>query len=244
MAEQGSPAFAELVDQFVCNRCELDPFTATFLGFREWDHRVCDTSPAGWRHRDERNRHWLETFRAIDPATLSDADQIDRELILARVAAETATSDFQQWRRGLEQYTRNGVFELFVHRARPEPEAVAAAIARLARVPETVADARANLSAELADPVILTRDLRAVEGAADFMRSEVGSFVEDPALRARLEAAAAPAAAAYDDLATGMRALSGRAHGSFVFGEQRYDTLLRVGGAHLHRVELARDGPA
>ena len=229
MSASSAPlAFAVLVDQFVREQCQLDPITSSFLGLRDWDRVVPDTSAAGWRHRDDRRRFWIRAFEAVD-ATPSTADRIDRELVLARLGAEMANANFESWRRAPEPYCRDGVFEIFVHRGRPEPEAVAAAIARLAHVPQTVADAKANLTADLAHPVILTRGLGTVKGAAEFLRTEVGSFVSDPALRAQLETAVAPAAAAYDDLAAHIRTLTVIAHGSYAFGEQRYDTLLRVG---------------
>ncbi|MFN2451649.1 MAG: DUF885 domain-containing protein [Candidatus Dormibacteria bacterium] len=222
-------AFAELVDTFIDERCGLDPVTASFLGRREWDAELADLSAAGWRHHDERNRHWLGVFAEVDPGGLTAEEGIDRDLLLARLGLETATSDFENWRRAPEIYTRDGVFELFVHGAREEPEAVDSAITRLARLPETVAHAKANLSGDHAHPALLARDLGTVRGSAEFLRRGLGAFVSDAALRRRLEEAAAPAAAAYDDLAAHVAGLAGNAHGGFAWGQRRYDTLLRVG---------------
>lgn len=221
--------FARLVDEFVREQCALNPALATFLGFTDRDHEVIDTSAAGFRHRDDRDRHWLQVFEQIGERELSDDQRVDRQLLIARLGAAVRTADFESWRRSPEHYVADGVFELFVHQMRPEAEAVAAAIDRLAAVPRIVADAKANLDASMAHSDIIRRDLVSVRGQAVFLRDELGSFVSDPALRDRLVKAAAPAAQAYDELGDHLEQLAQRATGTFVFGEQRYNAVLQQG---------------
>jgi len=209
---QPNPHFESLVDDFIADRCRLDPGMASFLGKREWDHNIADTSAAGHRHREARNRHWLGAFAQVDPSALTQSQSIDRELVLARVGGDVATADF----------------ELFLHQARPEAEATAAALDRLAAVAQTVENARNNLDAALASPDVLRRDLQTIRGQAQFLRQDLAGFVSDPALQEQLRAAAAPAAAAYDDLGDHVEALAKVAHGTFVFGQERYNMVLQI----------------
>jgi uncharacterized protein (DUF885 family) len=224
-----SDRFQSLVAEYVREQSAAHPGSASFLGDREWDHESTDMSAAAIRHREARDRHWLRTFERVDPDGLTADQRVDRELILAQVGAAVDTASFQAWKRAPEQYVNDGVFELFVHQARPEGEAVAAAVDRLARVPALVAAAKRNISADLASPDILRRDLATVRGQAYFLREELASFVNDPELQQRLRAAAEPAAAAYDELGDHVERLAGRAKGSFVFGEQRYNSVLQKG---------------
>ncbi|MGI8847244.1 MAG: DUF885 domain-containing protein [Candidatus Dormibacteria bacterium] len=221
--------FDALVAGFIEDQCRLAPENASFLGRTDYDHAVSDTSADGFQEHHDRDRHWVRTFEDVDSSELSGSQRIDRELILARLGAEVATADFQFWRRAPEQYVQDGVFNLFVHQARPQAEAVAAAVTRLAAVPQTVANATANLSADLACPEVLRRDLATVRGQAQFLREDLPGFVQDPVLRQRLGDAAAPAAAAYDNLADHVDALAEVAHGSYVFGEKNYNAVLQTG---------------
>jgi uncharacterized protein (DUF885 family) len=224
-----SASFKNLVDELVRDICRRDPGAASFCGLTEWDHEVADRSATAFERQDEQDRRWLSTFEQVEPAQLTAEERIDRELILARVGEAVANADYLGWRRSLSPYVQDGVFELFVHRARPEPEAVAAAIDRLGHVPDAVAAGRANLSAELAHPRVLRRDLVTVRGEARFLREELPDFVTDPALRERLRRAAEPAAQAFDELAAHVSSLAAIAHGDLTFGERRYNNLLQIG---------------
>ena len=221
--------FEDLVKSYVREQCELDPVTATNLGWTQWDHESRDFSAAGYRHRDARDRHWLRVFDRIDDSQLTDSQRIDRDLIVAKLSSAVATARFQSWKRSPEEYVADGVFDLFVHQMRAEEEAVSAAIDRLAAVPTTVRCAITNLSPKLAHPEIIRRDLATVRGQAEFLRNEVGELVHDPAQRTRLLTAAAPAAAAYDQLADHLEKLAQRATGTFVYGETNYNSVLEQG---------------
>ncbi len=225
-----SASFQALVDDFVRDQCRADPAMASFWGLTEWDHEVADLSADGFGKRDASNRRWLSTFEDADSAELTAEQRVDRELILARVGVAVANADYLDWRRSPDPYAwADGTFALFVHQARPEDEAVAAALDRLAKVPDLVAAARANLSAELAHPQILRRDLATIRGKAQFLRGELEDFVQDPARSEQLRRAAEPAARAFDELASHVEQLAQSAQGDFAYGVERYDNLLQIG---------------
>jgi uncharacterized protein (DUF885 family) len=219
--------FESLVAEFVNQTATDGPAEASLRGLTEWDHELEDLSEEAIEARHARDKHWLQTFQSLDTTGLSDRQTIDRELIVAQLGARVANFDFDAWRRSPEQYLGNGVFYLFIHGTRPQAEAVAAAIDRLAQVPRNLNAAKKNLRADLASPDILNRELTTIRGQATFLRHELGSLVDDAALSQQLLAAAEPAAAAYDDLAEFVEQLAAKATGTFVFGEQRYNTVLQ-----------------
>ena len=141
-----------------------------------------------------------------------------------------ATADFDAWRRYPTAYLENGVFELFVHGTRDESAAVEAAVQRLAQVPHALQAGRENLDPALVDAELARQwAIPNAAAQASFLREGLAGFVADPGRRAELEQAGAVAATAYDEYVDYLEDLAGRATGSFVFGEERYDAVLRMG---------------
>src|ERR1700727_1525952 len=127
-------------------------------------------------------------------------------------------------------YLKNGVFELFVHGTRDEAAAVEAAVQRLAQVPEALRAGRENLDPALVDAELVRQwAIPNAAAQASFMREGLAGFVTDAARRAELEEAGAAAATAYDEYVDYLEDLAGRSFGSFVFGEEHYDDVLRIG---------------
>jgi uncharacterized protein (DUF885 family) len=234
--------FDRAVAQFLREYLEAEPVGASFYGLTEWDGRLPDLTAAGFAAREAAAAGWLERFSSWgsggpseghspgpSPA-LSPEQRIDLALLQAHLGQQVATADFAAWRRYPTAYLENGVFELFVHGTRDEAAAVDAAVHRLAQVPDALAAGRENLEPALVDAE-LVRQWAVPNAAAQaaFMREGLAGFVADPGRRAELEQAGAAAATAYDGYVEYLEELAGRATGSFVFGEERYDSVLRIG---------------
>jgi uncharacterized protein (DUF885 family) len=219
--------FESLAAEFFDETAAANPADASLHGLTEWDHELEDLSEPAIVARHRRDQHWLQAFAALDPSTLTAEQAIDRDLVVARLGARINNFDFDSWRRSPEQYLGSGVFQLFVHGTRPQAEAVAAAVDRLARVPGNLEAAKQNLRADLASADLLKRELVSIRGQAAFLRNELGAFVNDEGLRGKLLEAALPVADAYDDLAEFVEQLVPKAVGSFAFGERRYNTVLQ-----------------
>jgi uncharacterized protein (DUF885 family) len=134
------------------------------------------------------------------------------------------------WRRQPEMYLSpglGGVFSLFLHRLKPEPELARAAAARLRQVPRVLEDGRRNVKPELAPDIYVDRALRQARAGARYAREFVAREVDDPQLRAEVAEAGAIAADAMDSYATWLEELLPRAHGAWAIGEERYSRLLR-----------------
>jgi uncharacterized protein (DUF885 family) len=218
------------VAEFLEEVFEEHPCLTTFLGRTEWDHQLDDTTAAGFERREAATRAWLDRFSAFEAVGLTAEQQVDLALLMAHLREKVATADFAGWRRNATTYVGNGIYELFVHGTRPEAEATAAALDRLAQVPAALAAGRENLDPTLIDGELLRQwGIPNVTAQATFMRTGLGVFVKDAALRQKLEEAGVEAAAAYEAFVGFLAELAERANGSFVFGEERYDAVLKVG---------------
>jgi uncharacterized protein (DUF885 family) len=225
-----SAAFDGAVAAYLNEYFEAHPSESSYYGLTEWDHQLEDASAAAFEGRNATARSWLERFNTVDPAGLTAEQRVDLALLQAALGERVATAGFAAWRRNATVYLENGVFELFMHGTRPEAEATAAAVARLAQVPAMLAAGRDNL-----DPALISADLLRqwaipnVAAQASFMLEGLGVFVAEPGLRQELERAGAAAAAAYEAFGTHLSDVAERATGSFAFGEERYDAVLRIG---------------
>jgi hypothetical protein len=172
------------VAEFLEEVFEEHPCLTTFLGRTEWDHQLDDTTAAGFERREAATRAWLDRFSAFEAVGLTAEQQVDLALLMAHLREKVATADFAGWRRNATTYVGNGIYELFVHGTRPEAEATAAALDRLAQVPAALAAGRENLDPTLIDGELLRQwGIPNVTAQATFMRTGLGVFVKDAALR-------------------------------------------------------------
>jgi uncharacterized protein (DUF885 family) len=222
--------FDDAVAQFLRQYFVTEPVGASFYGLTEWDGRLSDMTAAGFAAREAAAVRWLERFRTAPEAALTPEQRTDLALLRAHLGAQVATADFAAWRRYPTAYLENGVFELFVHGTRDEAAAVEAAVQRLAQVPDALRAGRENLDPTLVDAELARQwAIPNAAAQASFMRQGLAGFVTDPRRRAELEQAGAAAATAYDEYVADLEGLAARATGSFVFGEERYDAVLRIG---------------
>jgi len=228
--------FDGAVAQFLREYLEAEPVGASFYGLTEWDGLLPDLTAAGFREREAAAQRWLERFTGwpeAGPETgsgLTPDQRTDLALLRAHLGQAVATADFAAWQRSPTIYLENGVFELFVHGTRDEAAAVEAAVQRMAQVPTALQAGRHNLDPALVDAELLRQwAIPNAAAQASFMREGLAGFVTDPVRRAELEQAGAAAATAYDEYVDYLGDLAERATGSFVFGEEHYDAVLRLG---------------
>jgi uncharacterized protein (DUF885 family) len=222
--------FASLCREFLAEEYDAAPVMASGLGLTGYDARLDDLSESAFLERRRRSAAWLARFRAVPDDGLGLDDRIDRDLLVAMLAGRGVVAEWEAWRRQPEVYVTpclQGVFGLFLHRLRPEPELVQAAVARLRSVPEALGHARRNLVPELVPGVFVDRALGQVRSGARYLRELLPAETADPALRAALAEAGAAAGEALDTFATFLEELRPRATGDFALGEARYGRLLR-----------------
>ncbi len=222
--------FQSLVDEFLAREYEVSPVRASQLGLTAYDDRVDDLSAASFDARDAEAAEWLRRFGALDDGELGPAEQIDRDLVASVLRGRLIMADWQTWRRDPATYTDavlGGIFTLFLHRLRPEPELVESALARMREIPRALAQGTANLARDLAHPVILRRGAGAARGGARYLRDLLPLEVAPGDGRDRLAAQGADAGRAMDEWAAHLDVLAGEASGAWQLGEARYTRLLR-----------------
>ncbi|MFN8517908.1 MAG: DUF885 domain-containing protein [Chloroflexota bacterium] len=115
---------------------------------------------------------------------------------------------------------------MFLHRLRPDQDLVDAAVTRLAQVPGVFASGRQNLDPALAHPILVERGMGSATAAARYLRDYLPGEVRDVELAERLRSAGLRAADAFDDWARFLEGFRNAAHGTWVFGEERYSRIL------------------
>lgn len=224
------PAFADLTEEFLREEFEESPVRASGLGLTEYDARLDDLSEAAFERRRHSDGAWLARFKGVDDGELNADDAIDRDLVVSILRGRQIVEDFEAWRRQPDTYLNpgmQGIFSLFLHRLRPEAELVEAAISRLEHIPANLNDGKRNLRAEMVPAIFLDRAANQARAGARYVRDLLPQQVDDESLRARLAAAGATTAKAYESYVTFLEEMRPDADGEWALGEARYSRLLR-----------------
>jgi uncharacterized protein (DUF885 family) len=222
------------------------PTTASGLGLSDYDGELGDFSQLGFERRERGTRRWASRLAELGWATrpardeptrneptrneLTRDDRIDAALVASHLAGEEVMDSWQHWRRDPDVYLEpclRGVSLLFLHRLRPEPELVEAAVSRLRQVVGVLDCARSQLDPALASPVVVGRAAVGARGGAEFLRESLPREVASPELRAKISEAAEVAAAAFSEFGEWLAEFAKGANGPFALGEERYTRLLR-----------------
>jgi uncharacterized protein (DUF885 family) len=224
-----SDPFEQLLDELMAREFEESPMMAAVVGRDGFDHRLDDLSADGFERRSAGDRDWLRRFDEVDPGTLTPDQAIDRALVMSRLDLRGALAGWEEWRRSPEGYLETGITELFLMALRPEDELTDSAVARLHGIGSVLAQAEQNLDPTLADTMIVERGLAQCVANIGFARHEVALLAGSPANQDRLRTAGEVAARAYEGFARFLQELAPRCTGSYRFGQERYDQVLRRG---------------
>jgi uncharacterized protein (DUF885 family) len=223
---------AALLQTFLQETFEHSPVLASQLGVDGYDDRLDDLSESAFEEDRQRSARWLQTFEQLDDSTCATFDErLDRDLVRSNLRGRAVLDDWLMWRRQPELYLNpglGGVFTLFLHRLKPEPELVKSAVARLRAVPRALEDGRHNLRAELAPRIYVDRAIRQARAGMRYVGEVLPAQVADPELAAQLADWGAIAAGAMEVFADFLQdELLPRANGEWAIGERRYTRLLR-----------------
>lgn len=220
----------KLLGKWLDSELAHQPVNASALGVVGYDDQLGDFSAASFEGRPAEDRQWAGRFDHLTLGREPFDARIDVTAVLAHLAGRAVVNDWQAWRRDPSIYLDpclNGVFALFLHRLRPEPALVAAAVARLKQVSGVLGAGRANLDPDLAPPLLVERSLRAAGAGVRYLRELLPAEVTDEGLRSDLAVAADHAATAVEDFASVLEGLAERARGDWAIGEAHYSGLLR-----------------
>ncbi|MBF6557495.1 MAG: DUF885 domain-containing protein [Acidimicrobiales bacterium] len=228
MAEPSDP-FELAIDALMAREFEESPLMAAALGRDGFDHRLDDCTAAGFERRAADDRLWLQRFSDMDPHALTSEQVIDRALVMATLDRRVALTGWEEWRRSPEGYLETGITELFLLAIRTEDELTEAAVARLNGIGSVLDEAAENLDPSLASRLIVERSLAQCVANIGFARNDVCQLASGPGHQDRLRAAGEVGARAYEKFAQFLRGFAPTCTGSYEFGEDRYNDVLRRG---------------
>ncbi|MBV9601815.1 MAG: DUF885 domain-containing protein [Chloroflexi bacterium] len=224
--------FGDLAQTFLDETFQDSPVLASQLGVEGYDDRLDDLSEAAFDDRSRRSAAWLARFDRLDDSACATFDeQLDLGLIRSTLRGRAILDDWQMWRRQPETYMApglGGIFSLFLHRLRPEPELVGSALARLRAMRGALEDGRHNLKPELTPRVYVDRAIRQARSGARYLSEILPSEVHDDALRGELADWGGIAAGAMEVYADFLESsILPTASGAYAIGSDRYSRLLK-----------------
>ena len=205
---------------------KTDPYFAVYQGAHQYDGKFADWSPAGLKARGDFLRKVVSDAGAY--TAVSGKDKFERDYMVQVAKGQLF------WLEVADQPHTNpawyvGAFDPNVYLARdyaPRPQRAAALATFLEGVPAAAAAIKGNIKGPIAESLVIY-GTSAFSGYADFYGKDVlAAFadVNDPALQARLSAAAAKAAAAMADLSTWLKGQQGDA--TFALGPDKFAQML------------------
>ena len=218
-----------LIDEYIAERSREYPVAASSLGIDGYDDKLTDYSLDAIHRRYGLEDSWLSRFEQLSPDSLTQDEVIDRGLVISTLRGMQIMRDWEVWRRDPAAYLGpglTGVFVLFLHRVKPEPELIDAACARLLAIPSVLEHGKTHLDASLASPIFVERAIGQCRAGIRYARELVPAEGSEPAGRARLAEAGEKAARAFEDFLDFLTKLLESASGPYAIGEERYSALL------------------
>ncbi len=148
-ADSEDARFAAIAQRWLDGSLRLSPVSATQVGEHRYDHELDDAGPAGRKAGEDFDRAILKDLAGIDRAKLSRANQVDALILENRVRASLWDSEtLQSWAWDPLVYNElagGALYTLMARAFAPLPIRLAAATARMEKLPGLFAQMRANL---------------------------------------------------------------------------------------------------
>ena len=232
-ASAADQAFETLADQYLDERIDLSPVEATAIGDHRADDRLDDVDAAARERERKAIRRYRDTLAAIDPASLSRANQVDAEILRNEIESTLFELDtLEEWAWNPVHYvdlSGRSVYGLLARDFAPLEQRLDNAAARLEQLPRFLEQARASLQPERVPKIHAETAIRQNPGLVSIIETMIVPQLDalPEALRARLEAAIETAKDAVAEHQTWLEEeLLPRAAGDFRIGAELYDRKL------------------
>ena len=224
----GGTAFNAVAHEYLEDYYRRQPTQATYLGIHTYDDRLEDYSRQAVTDAIASARQFRDRVAAVDPQTLSAANQLDREQLLHAIDSRLLTLEIvRPWAKDPDSYSSgltNTAYIMIKRNFAPAEQRLRELIAREKAMPAALAQARKNIDNP---PKVYTEiAIEQIDGNRRFFETAVASAfpgVTDKALLADFKAANGAVVLSFreykkwlqDDLLT-------RSNGDFAIGEDTY----------------------
>ncbi|MGA8297415.1 MAG: DUF885 domain-containing protein [Acidimicrobiales bacterium] len=222
-------AFDGVLEDWLQEQLADSPVMASALGADGAHGEIDDLSEESFAKRRRANNEWIERLGSTGDDGLSPAQRVDRDGIVSTLRGRVVLESWQAWRRDPMAYLDpcfEGVLTLVVHRIFPEQELAGYVASRLRAIAGALESGRANLSAELASPLIVGRAQQQCEAAVSYFEDALPLEFSVAELRESVAQAGRVAAEACAAFGSFLAELGEAAQGSYALGENRYTALL------------------
>ena len=224
----GDAAFSAAAGEYLEDLYKRQPTLATYLGIHKFDDRLDDYSRQAVTDAVASARTIRQKVDAIDAATLSPSNQLDREQLLRAIDSRILSLDvIRPWARDPDTYS-SGITNtayLMIKRAYAAPaDRLKLLIAREKQMPAALLEARKNLE----NPPKISTEIAIdqLDGSREFFKTAVAEAftdVKDQALLDEFKAANDAVMTALADYKTWLQDdLLKRSNGSFAIGSETY----------------------
>jgi len=228
VAGAGDAAFASLARDILDDHYKRHPSHATDLGIHKYDDQLEDRSQAAIKSESDALKIFTSKLAAVDPATLTPANALDREQLVHTVDESVLELDtIRMWAKDPDSYSgglTNAAYVIMKRAYGPAEPRLKALIAREKSMPAALQEARRNL--DHAVPIYTQIAIEQIDGNISFFRKDVPAAfagVTDKALLSEFTHANDGVIAALDAYKTFLqKELLPNAKEGFAFGADTY----------------------
>jgi uncharacterized protein (DUF885 family) len=226
--ESKDAAFTAAAHDYLEDLYRRQPTQATYLGIHKYDDKLENYSRQAVTETVAASRQFRDRIAAIDPASLSADNQLDRVQLLHAIDSRLLTLEIvRPWARDADSYSSgvtNTAYIMIKRAFAPAEKRLRKLIAREKAMPAALAEARTNLQNP---PRIYTQiAIDQLDGNRSFFQAAVPEAfkdVKDKALLAEFKTANDAVIAALADYKKWLQSdLLERSKGEFAFGEDTY----------------------
>lgn len=243
---QADAQFAELSKKALDTWMQLSPVSATQIGDHRYDAELDDLSAAGQQKGLEASKALLAELDSIDTGKLGRENQVDAAILRNQLQSDIWSNEtLQSWQWDPQVYTGlagSAIYGLMAREFAPLPERLKSATARIEKIPQIFAAARANLDPARVPKIhaeTVAKQNRGILSLVEtFIVPNIGQL--EAADQERLKTAIATLTTAVEEQQAWLdKTLVPNARGDFRIGAEKYDQKLKFSlNSSLSRAEI------
>jgi uncharacterized protein (DUF885 family) len=234
-AGSGDAGFAQLAHDILDDHYKRHPSESTDLGIHQYDDQLDDVSRAGIEAESAALKAFRARLAAIDSATLTAANVLDREQLMHALDSGILSADtIRMWAKDPDTYSgriTNAAYVIMKRDYAPAADRLKALIAREKKMPAALQEARKNLDGAV--PIYTQIAIEQIDGNISLFRNDVPAAfkaVTDAALLSEFKTANDAVIGALGEYKTFLeKEILPKASASFAFGA---DTFARAFAAN------------